>query len=364
MKTLHLFAFLFVGGLSFSSHGQINSVEDAIKQADQISQKTFDNGKFPGMAVAVMHEGEIVWSKGYGFANIEAQEKVDPSKHLFRIGSVSKTLTAALMAQLHEEEKLNIYADVRQYVPSFPEKNHTILVNHLAHHVAGIRHYKGAAEIMNNKHYPNVLDGLEIFQEDDLLFKPGEKFSYSSYGWNLLSAALESAAEQPFLESMQAYVFDKAKMTQTFPDYSTQETPNRVSFYWQNGSGENAIAPKVDNSYKWAGGGFISTAEDLLWFGKSILGNELYSETTQALFVTPFTLNDGKKTNYGLGWALGEDSKERKWVGHSGGSVGGSTMFAIYPEHDLVVVTVVNLSRARTNDLAFRIANQFLSIPK
>lgn len=359
-KTYCIIICLLVAATTYSQ-ATIGTIEEAITQADKISQQTFSQNNFPGMAVSVMQNGEIIWSKGYGFANIELKEKIDPSKHLFRIGSVSKTLTAALMAQLYEEGKLNLYEDVRTYVPSFPEKKFPVHVNELAHHVAGIRHYKGM-EYLSQKHYKTVKEGLAIFQDDPLQFEPGTKYSYSSYGWNLISAALESVAGEPFLEAMQSKVFDISDMKQTFPEYSNQEINYLVTFYEQNSKKENTPSPFVDNSYKWAGGGFIATTEDLLLFGNSILENKLYSAKTQKLFTTPYEFPNGTTTNYGLGWQLGEDTKGRAWVGHSGGSVGGSTMFAMYPEENLIVVTTVNLSRARTNNLAFRIANQFLSV--
>jgi len=195
---------------------------------------------------------------------------------------------------------------------------------------------------------------------DTLLFMPGEKYSYSSYGWNLVSAAMEAASGKNFLEYMQAEVFIPAHMKNTYPDDIKMPYLPRVSFY-NLLSDSNVVAPQVDNSIKWAGGGFLSTAEDLVHFGEAILDHDLIHEETTRLFWTTASLPNGNSTNYGLGWATNEDKRGRQWVGHSGGSVGGSSMFLVYPEQRLIVVTLVNRSQARAQDLAFTIADQFLN---
>jgi CubicO group peptidase (beta-lactamase class C family) len=357
MKTF-IFILLF---LSFGVlHAQdIQTIDQAISQADQIAQKTYNDEKFPGLAIAVLSDGKIVWSKGYGYADIENQLKVDPSRHLFRIGSISKSFTAVGLAQLYESGKIDLHAEVQKYVPYFPKKEWPVIVKEVAHHVAGIRHYRGF-EFLNNEKYETIRQGVGIFENDDLLFEPGTKYQYSSYGWNLISAVMEGACECNFLDFMQKNVFKKGKLKNSFADHNDIEMPNRVQFYIQE-EGVNKIAPSVDNSYKWAGGGFISTATDVAKFGHAVMHEKYTSAKTNQLFWTPYTLKNGKKTNYGLGWAVNEDQKGRPWVGHSGGSVGGTSMLLMYPEYDLVIVTLVNQSSAKMGNLAFRVANQFIT---
>lgn len=331
------------------------------EQLDNIAQNVFQKEKFPGMAIMVWKDGDYVFEEGYGFINIEDQIPVDPRSSLFRIGSVSKPVTAALMAKLIEEDKLNLDADIRRYVPYFPEKEYTISTRQLAGHLGGIRHYRGM-ENFNKTFYPTVKEGLDIFIQDSLIHKPGSKFSYSSYGWNLLSAVLEGAGENDFLTMMNDYVFDPLQLESMQAEMMSKPIENKVAYYQKNLAGENILAPEVDNSYKWAGGGFISSAEDVVKFAIAhIKSGYLESGTLQELFKTQYT-TDGKATNYGLGWRSGEDKKGRKWIGHSGGSVGGTTMMLIYPDENIIVVTLVNLSRAKTGDLAFRLANQLFPI--
>jgi len=239
-------------------------------------------------------------------------------------------------------------------------QQHSMTVRQVAGHIAGIRHYAGM-EFMSNEYYPDVRSSLKIFMNDDLLFAPGEKYSYSSYGWNLISAVLEEASGMPFLEYMQQNVFDKAEMRNMHPDFKDTFQEQKVVFYIKSDD-KNVIGPEVDNSYKWAGGGFIGTATDLLRFNRNVFNGTLISKSTLTELSTPQTLNNGKTTNYGMGWRATEDKKGRKWIGHGGGSVGGTTMYIAYPDHGITVVTLVNLSRASMDQLAWRVAEQFLTV--
>jgi CubicO group peptidase (beta-lactamase class C family) len=361
MKSLiYIFLTWFVSPcFSQTDNTLINPNQDSIIAHTRVLvQREFSKQNYPGLAVTVWQEGELLWSEGFGYASIEDSVKVDPGSSLFRIGSVSKTLTATGLAKLVERKALDLDEPVQKYVVDFPEKPWPITTRQVAQHTAGIRHYAGL-EFYSNVHYASVRDALNVFMHDTLLFMPGEKFSYSSYGWNLVSAAMEGASGSPFPEFMQTEVFVPAKMFDTYPDDVRLTHLPRVSFY-NFLSGNNIIAPQVDNSIKWAGGGFLSTAEDLIRFGVAILNHDLVDESTTKLFWTTATLPSGQVTNYGIGWATNTDKRDRRWVGHSGGSVGGSSMFLVYPEEELIVVTLVNRSGANAQELGFTIADQFL----
>jgi serine beta-lactamase-like protein LACTB len=254
---------------------------------------------------------------------------------------------------------VDLNARIQEYVSDFPEKRYPLTLRQVAQHVGGIRHYRGM-EYMSNLHFTTIRDGLEIFMHDTLLFEPGSQYAYSSYGWNLVSAAMETAADQEFLSYMEEQVFKPLKMKHTYADDNTVLLENRVTFYMQRDS-QNIVAPMVDNSYKWAGGGFLSTAEDLIRFGQAILDRGFLSEESLDISWTGYELTDGTETKYGIGWYWDEDAQGRRWIGHGGGSVGGSSMFLTYPEEELIVVMLVNLSRAKSEGLPFRIAEAFLA---
>jgi len=328
---------------------------EAVQEADEICLNVFETKNYPGMVVAVAKGHEWLWTQSIGYSNIADSIPIDPEKSLFRIGSVSKTLTSAGLMQLYEQGKIDLDADIQIYVDEFPTKEYPVSVRQIAQHVGGIRHYEGI-EFLNNVHYKTVTDGLEIFINDDLIFEPGTKYSYSSYGWNLISAAMETASGMDFLTYMHDMVYARAGMTSTYPDDATSVITNRVAFYEPGGK----TSIPVDNSYKWAGGGFLSTSADLVRFAQAILDNKLMTEQSLKVALQTYTLTDGDQTTRGIGFEVDNDKKGRHWIGHGGGSVGGTTMLVIYPEQELIVVTLVNQTNAKVRNFTFSIADQFL----
>jgi serine beta-lactamase-like protein LACTB len=299
----------------------------------------------PGFAIAVAVDGRIVWSEAFGYADLEAKRAATPATQ-FRIGSVSKPLTATAIAQLFETGKLDLDAPVQRYVPTFPDKGVPITTRLVGGHLAGIRHYKGD-EFTLNRRYTTVTEALSIFKDDSLLFPPGTRFSYSSYGFNLLSAVVEGASREEFLAYMSRHVFKPLRMTATAPDKNDSLIPNRTRFYDRNIEGLYALSQPVDNSYKWGGGGFLSTAEDLVRFGSALLGAGFLKGATLELLFTPQHTTAGEATPYGIGWFVAKDSLGHRYVYHGGGSVGGTTAFGVDRDSRVVFALVANLSDAR-----------------
>jgi CubicO group peptidase (beta-lactamase class C family) len=302
--------------------------------------------RIPGMQVAVAVDGKLVWSEAFGYADIEQRVPVTRTTQ-FRIGSVSKPLSAAAVALLVEQGKLDLDAPVQRYVPSFPEQRWPITTRELAGHLAGIRHYRGD-EFALNRRFTSVTEGLSIFEDDSLLFEPGTRYSYSSYGWNLVSAVVEGASGEPFLAYMSRHVFQPLGLTHTAPDRTDSLIPDRTRFYDPAYTGASFVpSPPVDNSYKWAGGGFISTAEDLVRFGSALLQPGLVRQETLDLLFTSQRTRDEKPTGYGIGWFVTTDTLGHRWVFHGGGSVGGTTAFGIDRDSRIVVAITSNLTSAR-----------------
>ena len=301
----------------------------------------------PGFAIAVAVDGRIVWSEAFGYADLEAHRQATPATQ-FRIGSVSKPLTATAIAQLFETGKLDLDAPVQRYVPSFPKKGATITTRLVGGHLAGIRHYQGD-EFTLNRHFATVTEGLSIFANDTLLFPPGTRFSYSSYGFNLLGAVVEGASGENFLAYMSRHVFKPLRMTSTAPDRNDSLIPDRTQFYDTRRrllGGGFTVSPVVDNSYKWGGGGFISTAEDLVRFGSAMLAPGLLKGATLDLLFTAQHTTAGEETPYGIGWFVAKDSLGHRYVYHGGGSIGGTTAFGVDRDSRVVFALVTNLTEA------------------
>jgi serine beta-lactamase-like protein LACTB, mitochondrial len=316
--------------------------------------------KAPGFSIAVGQAGRILWAEGFGWADIAAHQPVT-RRTQFRIGSVSKPLTAVGLMLLVQQGRVDLDADIHKYVPSFPDKAALITTRELAGHLAGIRHYRDH-EFFSDQHYNSMRAGLKVFENDPLLFKPGEKFSYSSYGYNLISAVMESRADESFADYMHQSVFLPLEMTNTVPDGAQDKLPQCTRFYVTGAARTNfVIAPMVDNGYKLASGGFLSTPEDMVRFGSALLHPGLLSQASlDAMFTSQKTVA-GEKTGYGIGWFIRSDRHGHRVWSHSGGSVGGAADLLIYPDTGLVIAIAANYGDALdgARDSIQRIADDF-----
>lgn len=330
----------------------------AIDFARTLVKAMMEESGTPGVSLAVGIDGKIVWSEGFGYADVEHRVPVWEDTR-FRIGSVSKPLTAAALGLLYEQGRLDLDAPIQDYVPTFPAKRWPISSRQVAGHLAGIRHYRDQ-EFLSARHYESVLQGLEIFEADSLLFEPGTRYSYSSYGWNLISGVVEGASGVDFLVYMRENVFDRLGMEHTIADHTDSIIAQRTGFYQRTDDGRIINARYVDNSYKWAGGGFLSTPEDLLGFGFAHLdGGFLKPETVDLLWTSQRT-SDGQATNYGIGWAVTTEDGRVTQASHGGGSIGGTTFLLIRPEERAVLAIVGNLTQAPTSSPAGLILDSFL----
>jgi CubicO group peptidase (beta-lactamase class C family) len=243
--------------------------------------------------------------------------------------------------QLVEKGEVNLDAAIQTYVPDFPKKSQgEITVRHLMTHTSGIRHYRGL-EFLSNRRYKSVADALAIFQNDPLEFKPGEKYQYSSYGYNILAGVVEKASGKSFRNYLKESIFQPAGMASADLELLEESVTNRCVQYVQF-KGDFMPAPQVDLSCKWAGGGIAGTAEDLVKFCIALDEGKLLQLKTIEQMYQPGTLNDGSKTVYGLGWGLRKDGQGRRWVGHSGGATGGTTFFIHNPENRVAVALLTN----------------------
>ncbi len=180
------------------------------------------------------------------------------------------------------------------------------------------------------------------------MFKPGTAYTYSTYGYSLLSAVIEGAAHTDYLSYMQEAVFSPLGMTNTGADYSDSIVVNRVRFY-EHQKAKLINAAQVDNSYKWAGGGFLSTPTDLVKLGQGLLTGSILKKETISLLFTPQLLENGSNTQYGLGWRIGTDSKGRRLIHHGGTIDGGRTFLLLYPDNNLIVAITANMSGVTIN---------------
>jgi CubicO group peptidase (beta-lactamase class C family) len=291
----------------------------------------------PGLSVAIAAGGKLVWSQSCGFADLGRRRPV-LRRTQFRIGSVSKSLTSATLARLQQERRIDLDDDIRTYVTAFPRTGPAPTLRQLGGHLGGIRHYQGS-EAINTTHYRSVSDSLRVFIRDPLVAPPGTEFHYSSYGFNLLGAAIETATGTDFARAVRATLLQPLAMRGT----TVGQTPVGGTRFYEVTSARRAVpAPRIDLSDRYPSGGFLSTAEDLVRLGIGITNGRFLNASSQALLFTSQSTRAGKPTGYGFGFET-HGSPVGPVAGNIGNVVGGTAFILVHPRTRVVVALVTNI---------------------
>lgn len=337
MKTIAYLIFFFLFEIPIIS---AQNYTHAIKKAQLLVKAHKSQTQIPGCQVAVMVKGKLVWSESFGFSDLENNIKVR-SNTKFRVASVSKPITAMALGTLIDRAKIDIDKNIRFYLPEFPKKEHPITTRHLAASTAGIRHYNSGDAPFNTKNYTTVLEALKPFKEDKLEFEPNSQYLYSSFGWVLLSAVMEKASGISFFELMQN-TWDGLGMKNTTFDFPDRNIEQKSKFYSYHKKQQRKLAPYENRSYMYAGGGYLSTAEDLVLMGNQLINSEFLTKETQQLLTKSHRLKDGTLTFYGLGWETGRSRLNTKVIYHSGSLPTSVAHLIIYPEEEVVFAYLAN----------------------
>jgi serine beta-lactamase-like protein LACTB len=326
--------------------------KEAIDKLD-VHHKTINA---PGMSAAIGVDGELVWAGTVGWADIEQAIPVSTDTQ-FRVGSTSKAITATGLARLLDKQLLNLDSAISEFHNALPNVQwQQIKVKYLASHMSGLPHYKQFGDkfglyksIALTTHYADVNDALEVFDEVQLKFEPGSEFSYSTYGTVLLSAVMQEAANQPFLELMQQRVFTPLGLNHTGDEYQFFGQGMLATFYWNDGGKSQTVRVwrDVDLSHRLAGGGFVSTSSDLVRLGNAYFDENFISPETKQKLWTPQRLSNGdiNRQNYGIGWRINQlviDDKTVDYMHHGGVSRGAQSLLVLIPEYKLSIAININ----------------------
>jgi CubicO group peptidase (beta-lactamase class C family)/signal transduction histidine kinase len=349
-------AALMLFALAAPAHAQ-TAVPPSNALAAERAHALWQSAGVPGLAVAVATGGQVSWSAGYGWANVEDSIRATPST-VFGIGSVSKPLTAAALMRLVERGTMELDAPAQRYAALFPDKGAPVTIRQLAGHLGGIRHYE-PRDFGRTTRPRTATEALAIFAYDPLVAPPGTRHAYSSYGYVLLSAAMESAAGRGFLTLMQDEVFAPLRMERTGVDLLKDFDPTRAVQY-AGCPAACAPSPYVEYAGTWAGGGFTSTAIDLARFGGLLLeGSFLRRETLEVMW-TPQRTAAGEDTGYGIGWRVGRDAAGRRMVYHGGRTHQLRAFLLLYPDHGVAIAVLANGPADFAEAEVERVAEPFL----
>jgi CubicO group peptidase (beta-lactamase class C family) len=365
--TVQLFAVVLLAFSleSASLHAQTKGLSaDKRARIEKAASSFMAANSVPGISVAVVQDGELVWSAGFGMADLENFVPATPST-LFRLGSISKPITATAILQLSEGGKLELDAEVQKYCPAFPKKEWPITTRELLGHLGGIRHYNpdGKGDIPDDsaKHFASMEESLQIFASDPLVAKPGTKFHYSTYGYTVLGCVLEGAASEKYVDYVKERVFEPAGMAETQADNFFAVVQHRTRWYHKDKSGVVQNAGVLDSSYKIPGGGLISSADDMARFEIAIMTNKLLKPATRDLMWTPQKVADGSQNGYALGWGT-----QKKYglalVEHTGGQQGTSTSIILVPERRVGIVVLANMDNVDSAALSTEILKTVLDL--
>ena len=328
------------------------------------------------MSVAAVRDGRLVWSGADGLAHVENNVPARADT-IYRIGSITKTITAVAVLQLVEKGLVGLDDPIAKYIPKYPkERSSVITVRHILTHSSGIRHYhyeRGEKEGLPPTYFLGSADALNIYgvAEEPLLFTPGTRTTYSTYAFRLLGDVIERASGITWEAYLRDHVFGPAGMTASRVEHPLEIVMGRAAHYRRAGLGDAREgighpwppgaqlinAPYVDFSYKWAAAAVLSTAEDLARFDIAIGDGTLLKPATVKAMHTPYVFPDGSKSGYGLGWRVNTDDKGRTWISHGGGTTGQTSHILRYPDGRISVAVVSNVEGANNiTGLARRVA--------
>lgn len=342
---LKILSVIFVSGFTFSGCSLAEPAilsDEKIEAIDALVQEKIEKEGIPGFSIGIAYGGKILWTKGYGLADIENKVRATPGT-VYRTASTGKVLTATAVMQLVEQGMIDLDVPIQNYCPQFPEKEWPITTRHLLTHQSGIRHYGGQnddAEQYNLIPYASVGDSLDQFKNDPLVHKPGDKYTYSTFGFTTLGCVIEGASGEQFLDYMANHIFQPAGMVNSQGDDPRAIIPGRAAGYVKT-DGVLLNSRYVDMSSKMPAGGYVTTVVDMLNFSSALARNELLTEKTIEEMFTNQTFNDGSVSAVGLGWNLSDPDDlfygELEAI-HGGGTPTVSAFLYVLPNKDFFTV--------------------------
>ncbi|WP_422859092.1 serine hydrolase domain-containing protein [Flagellimonas sp. S174] len=318
-------------------------------QLDFVIQNLVRAKQIPGVAVSIWKGGERILEKGYGFESLETKKSIDPRRSVFRIASISKCITGLALGKMMEEGLMHWDASFYEYVPDYPQKKYDFTIRQLASHTAGIRAYRGKEFALNEPY--SIEQSIEIFKNDPLLFEPGKGYLYNSFDFVLLSLAMQEASGIPFEQYVREKILYPLEMNNTLArekeelSFRAEREISISEFYTRTSTGFRK-AVDVNNFYKLAGGGYLSTSDDIAKLGQAILKGSLLSEGTYKELFTAQKV-DSESTYYGLGFQVSQDVAGRHYIGHVGNSVGAYTNFFVYPGEKMIISILINCTNPK-----------------
>ena len=336
---------------------------------DALGAKLIDERKLVGLSFAVFDRGRLVHAAGYGWADREAKRRVTHETE-FRWASISKPLTSVVAAMLAREKALDLDADIRGLVPTWPEKKQGVVtLRQLLSNQAGVGHYRemglwpARVARYDSKKAWDANAAVAIVAPPKLLFEPGARYHYTTFGFMLAGAVVDAAGRKQHKKGYVDLVLERiAKplgMSSLGPDYSDfVERPKRTRGY-RGRSDRARLEPTSDVSWKLPGGGWISNVVDLARFGRGMLDEKFCDAKMRKLLWTPPAMSGGAKSRYGLGFQVSRRSGELV-VEHGGSQQNTRTLLRMWPERGIAVAVMCNTAHAQPRFLGAQVFQAYV----
>lgn len=348
-----------------SSNAAAGPYDAKLKAFERSVLAEMKRSSIPGLTIGFVKD-DTVWIKGFGNADVENSTPAT-AESAYRYASVQKSMTAVAVLQLAENHKIDLDAEIQTYVPDYPRKPFPITVRQLLGHLGGVPHYVDRAKEQHIKEHKTVRETIAIFADFPLVAEPGTRWSYSTYGYDLLGAAIETASGQSYGDYMRGHVWLPAGMTATRMDDPLALIPHRVRGY-QLVDGSLQNSEFIDVSSRFAGGGTRGTVGDLLRFMKALNEGKLLTAQSAELMYTPMTTRDGGHTGfagtegYAMGWNVVRQPFGRVYL-NDGGQQETRTFILNVPEKHFAIAFAMNLESDSIKPLYLELYEAILGEP-
>jgi CubicO group peptidase (beta-lactamase class C family) len=314
----------------------------------------------PGCAVGVSRNGEVLYERGYGMANMETGTPITPSS-IFHVASVSKQFTAMAVMLLARDGKLSVDDDVRKYLPEIPDYGTPITIRHLLTHTSGLRDQWALLRLARGRFEENRITDADVLdiasRQRDLNFIPGAEYVYSNTGYTLLALIVRRVSGKSLRDFSDERIFKPLGMTKThFHDDYTMLVPGRTSAYARRGNGWRVSVPNFDT---YGATSLFTTVGDLLKWEANLESPTVGDSALFREMEAPGRLTSGDTIGYGFGLSASRYRGARV-VGHGGADAGYRSYVGRFPEHGLAIAIACNASTANPGALANGVADAYL----
>ncbi len=324
---------------------------------DRIVRYAMQREHIPAATLAIIRNGKCIKKKAYGVADVELRTPANV-RDVFEIGSMTKQFTATCILLLRREGKLHLSDTLSQYLVDIPNAWKPITLEQLLTHTSGVPNFTAHGdffEIVRNPETPEKI--LSLVNRLPLDFPPGSKYEYSNTNYYLLSLIIEKITHMGLFDFMSKNILSPLHMLATIPTGPDKIVPNRAPGYLYDHHLQNEPFMYSDSVL---GAGFLlSDLDDLIKWNRALDQNTILSDSEKNLMWTPAILNDGSKTGYGLGWALG-NVNGHLLVEHAGGTAGYSTIISKYPADHITIILLTNLFNADVAGISLHIAYEIV----